>query len=138
MICSTCKLNKPADQFSFKNKEKGLRASICKPCHREYCKTHYENNSDSYKVRAIKSRPALIDKGKRYIIEYLQNHPCVDCGISDIRVLQFDHIENIGWHGRRVSNFVSSINRLKAEIEKCQVRCANCHMIKTGLEFGWR
>jgi hypothetical protein len=71
------------------------------------------------------------DQRKEFIRKYKETHPCVDCGESDIRVLQFDH--------RDPSTKVDTINRimsnkgmaiLKAEVEKCDVRCANCHQIK--------
>ena len=55
---------------------------------------------------------------------------CVDCGNTDIRVLEFDHLPSnkklFGISGNRVG-----IARLKEEIKKCDVVCANCHRIRT-------
>lgn len=38
-----------------------------------------------------------------------------------------------------VSNLIqgASIRRLAAEIERCEVRCANCHRKKTAIEQDW-
>lgn len=63
-----------------------------------------------------------------YAKNYLLTHPCVDCGEIDTMILEFDHREpenkdfNIF---RGVPQF--GFDRLKAEIEKCDVRCCNCH-----------
>ena len=60
---------------------------------------------------------------------YLMSHPCVDCGQLDVRCLQFDHV-------RGVKEFTVtqhcdySWERLSKEIEKCDIRCANCHSIR--------
>jgi ribose 5-phosphate isomerase RpiB len=70
--------------------------------------------------------------------EYLNGHPCVDCGESDVRVLEFDHVGNA-----KLENVATlcgqgvGLIRLKAEIAKCQVRCANCHRRRTAAQFGW-
>jgi len=56
---------------------------------------------------------------------------CIDCGYDANPVaLDFDHINgdklfNIGESG------TFSIRRLQAELDKCVVRCANCHRIRT-------
>lgn len=72
------------------------------------------------------------------ILEFLSDHPCVDCGESDPIVLEFDHID-------RKDKF-KDISRLIAghyswltvhrEIIKCEVRCANCHRRKTYIQLG--
>ncbi len=56
---------------------------------------------------------------------------CVDCGIADIRVLEFDHVRGV--KVAAISNMMrnASFEKLKAEIAKCEVRCANCHAIVT-------
>ena len=76
---------------------------------------------------------------RSWLLAYLQEHPCVDCGITDTRVLQFDHLDPTEKRAA-VSTLVSdghSLRTIRAEIEKCSVRCANCHLIRTRLQFGW-
>ena len=73
----------------------------------------------------------------RHCHEYLACHPCVDCGEADIIVLQFDHVV-----GKKRGNVTSlarrnSLDIVKAEISKCEVRCANCHVRKTAKEQNW-
>ena len=62
---------------------------------------------------------------------------CIDCSYrDDPRALQFDHVR--GEKIRAVSSMVTcSLEHLIAEIEKCDVRCANCHIIKTHPD-AWR
>ena len=72
------------------------------------------------------------------VLEYLLEHPCVDCGESNPIVLEFDHVR--GKKYKAVSELMSwdySLKTLKDEIAKCDVRCANCHRIKTAQERGW-
>ncbi len=59
-------------------------------------------------------------------------HPCVDCGESDIRVLQFDHTDPAA-KITEVSQLLRNASwpRVLMEIEKCEVRCGNCHRRKT-------
>ncbi len=72
------------------------------------------------------------------MLTYLLDHPCVDCGEADVRVLDFDHI--IGEKTAHVSSLVgrgASWQRIEKEMAKCVVRCANCHRRKTAIDFGW-
>lgn len=62
-------------------------------------------------------------------MEFFLDHPCVDCGESDLRVLDLDHRVGVekrfgigqmltgGWNWEAIAQ----------EMEKCDVRCANCH-----------
>ena len=51
---------------------------------------------------------------------------CVDCGIKDRIVLDFDHVR-----GKKVQEisqmFGATLERFVQELTKCEVRCANCH-----------
>jgi hypothetical protein len=96
---------------------------------------YYEKNKAEYLARNLKNK----QRNQQFLLEYLKTHPCVDCGESDVRCLQFDHrdrelkVFNIG---RAVSDGFS-IEKIQAEIDKCDVRCANCHSKRTCEQFSW-
>jgi hypothetical protein len=65
-------------------------------------------------------------RAKLIVLEYLQFHPCIGCGETDVLVLEFDHRGD----KKATISFLVRMGRceaLKREIEKCDVRCANCH-----------
>lgn len=66
-----------------------------------------------------------------FIIDEAKAVPCVDCGERyHLAAMQFDHVR--GEKVLPIARMKSySVERLLAEIEKCEVRCANCHAIKT-------
>ena len=78
------------------------------------------------------NRKSCKNRNRQIVTEYLQTHPCVDCGNTDIRVLEFDHIK-----GEKLGNVSHGVHRtwseekLLNEIAKCEVRCCNCHRIVT-------
>jgi hypothetical protein len=73
-----------------------------------------------------------------YVREYLKTHSCVDCSETDPVVLEFDHVRGIkDIPIARAIRRQYSIDRLQREIDKCDVRCANCHRRKTADERHW-
>ena len=79
-----------------------------------------------------KSRDKSIVRNKLYVKNYLENKACIDCGNSDIRVLEFDHVRGTKIDCVSVGVKDSwSVEKLVEEINKCEVRCANCHKIMT-------
>lgn len=103
-----------------------------------YVRKHYERNKAAYVKRAVAHKKKVADLIRDYIIEYLKDNPCVDCGEDDPIVLEFDHVSddksfNIGSY-RAESRTMKSV---KAEIEKCEVRCCNCHRRMTYKRSGW-
>ena len=54
---------------------------------------------------------------------------CVDCQEVDPVVLHFDH-RDPSTKSFNISSKSVSMERLLAEIAKCDVRCANCHLRK--------
>ena len=133
--CSICKVDKPLDEFSLKN---GKPTKRCRPCNNEYFKTWYKNNADKQKKRVKQNEAKNKSVVHKYIIEYFKKHPCVDCGQTNPIVLEFDHV-----HGKKENNVSSliyggyTLERVKKEIALCEVRCANCHKIKTAHQFNW-
>ena len=136
--CSKCLQIKPFCDFSLKNKARAVYMSYCKECNREYQKWHYrENKSDYYKNHNL-YRKQVREINREHLLNFLHNHPCVDCGETDPVVLEFDHVlgekhANIG----TLMNNAASWRVIKAEIGKCEVRCANCHKRRTAKQFGW-
>lgn len=55
---------------------------------------------------------------------------CAVCGNPDHRVLQFHHINDNKDNtiAKMISN-ACSLDKVQAEIDKCDILCANCHSI---------
>lgn len=133
-ICSICKISKPltSDFFASRNDRSIPFQHTCKVCQKEIRKSHYQNNKDKYINKSKQWR-----KEQKIIFhQWMKDKHCIDCGISDIRVLEFDHLENKSF------NISEAIGKLKLdtllkEIEKCQIVCRNCHAIRTASRSNW-
>jgi hypothetical protein len=101
---------------------------------------HYQNNKKVYLDRALSRNNRVNTENKRKLYTYLSEHPCVDCGETDIRVLEFDHVQgNKSASITRLLNSAVPWSTIETEIAKCEVRCVSCHRIKTGERGGfWR
>ena len=134
-----CKVWKDSTNFHKNPQTKDGLQNKCKPCRSEYVKA----NRPAYKPTEAnaRARAKATIRNQEYVGNYLLTHPCVDCGNTDIRVLEFDHIgdDKIYQIGVMVSTSFS-IARIQQEIEKCEVRCRNCHTLKTYERLGgtWR
>lgn len=113
-ICSKCGVEKPLEDFAYRDKTKGTRRAECKEC-----------ISNRQKVKYHQQKQALNELKKQ--------KTCVKCGESRFYLLDFHHIEP--------TTKVNTVARLSAhsspkavydEIEKCICLCANCHR-----EFHW-
>lgn len=135
--CTKCLEEKPFDKFSRRNQGKSYQ-SWCKACAVIRNREDYAKDPSKQQRRIKQYLPAIKERNKAFILEYLKANPCVDCGETDIEVLEFDHIEPLRARGGRVTSFVmSSIEKVQSEIDKCQVRCSNCHTRRTRRQFGW-
>lgn len=116
------------------------KGNICKGCQRKVMRQHYADNKQAYLDKADRNREIYRTKMREFIREYLVEHPCVDCGESDLRVLEFDHVDPANKNftiGAAIGNSQLGFVKIKAEIEKCEVRCANCHRKRTSDQFKW-
>jgi uncharacterized protein YcfJ len=78
--------------------------------------------------RIRRNGAARVAANRARVDEYLLTHPCVDCGMTDLVVLEFDHVRGV--KVAAVSALVTGgypWTKIDAEIAKCDVRCANCH-----------
>jgi transcription elongation factor Elf1 len=121
-ICTKCFIEKEDECFPFKNKAKNKRANICKECQRVYKLDHYYRNKEAHYNRNKKT----IFKLRSYVSEVKKEGNCVLCGEKEISCLDFHHLSDKDMEIARLINRGSLI-RLKKEIEKCVLLCANCH-----------
>ncbi|MFK4835641.1 hypothetical protein ACI3KY_07935 [Microbacterium sp. ZW T2_14] len=140
--CGSCGRAKPLDEFNRKASRPDGLQEVCRECNRRSSRAYYARNREHH-VRVIVERTAKRRaEAKAFLVIYLRAHPCVDCGVADLRVLDFDH--RPGADKRKdVMAMVKqgfSIAKLSEEIAKCDVRCRNCHAIATLERVGenWR
>jgi hypothetical protein len=130
--CSRCGQERDFEQdFSWKYKDRGIRNTICKFCQSLKSKEHYKQNKHKYLERARTRDVQVIENNQGKLVEYFSSHPCVDCGQTDMRCLEFDHVR--GKKSNDISRMITigySWSTIAAEIAKCEVRCANCHRIR--------
>lgn len=107
---------------------------------REYARKHYEHNREAMIARAAEAKKRQRIVLRAIILNHLLEHPCVDCGEADPVVLEFDHRGDKKFNVSDAAKMAYSTKRVVAEIEKCDVRCANCHRRKTYRDrgAGWK
>ena len=84
----------------------------------------YSRNKEA-RLELNRARRKMI---KDFLDKYRQEHPC-SCGENHIACLQFHHLDpsTKEWGISQIANRMRSIKKIKAEISKCVVICANCH-----------
>jgi hypothetical protein len=111
--CRYCGVSKKIEEFpkAATHKGKDYRRHKCHSCY--------------MKTKAIRQKFLAT-----WLQDYKKTLQCVCCGNSDFRVLDFHHCK-----GKKEFNVSEMTNTSKkmllAEIEKCEVLCANCHRIET-------
>ena len=132
-VCSTCCVRKPLTEFNRLRKAKDGRQWSCRDCNKAY---HYANwDRHVERIRARK-KIRLADNRER-VMAFLREHPCVDCGETDIVVLEFDHLRD---KRAGISVLIAQGQEwafVLAEIAKCEVVCCNCHRRRTAHRGGW-
>ncbi len=138
-ICPRCKVNKPVDEFAKRSNTAGRLTSWCRACSRDSAIERYYKNHTHQRARRKESTLRLRREKARRVYEYLKQHPCIDCGICDPLVLEFDHKDGID-KTEAIAQLVNrnwSWKKIFGEIEKCDARCANCHRRRTARQFGY-
>lgn len=100
--------------------------------HRQYMREWYARNRAVHIARARRATERHRNLVRMLIAE-ARAVPCLDCKRTfPIECMDFDHVRgqkvaalaramNLGW----------SLDRVRDEIAKCEVVCANCHRIRT-------
>lgn len=104
---------------------------VCANCHRR--RTY--KRGESWRTADSQARLAHLSAPVRANLEmvraHLEAHGCTDCGLDDLAVLEFDHV------GVKRFNVMTGVwlgyrrARIRDEMARCEVRCANCHRLRT-------
>jgi hypothetical protein len=123
--CSKCGKIKSINDFNIKKTTKDGYQYSCKECNKSYLKDHYSKNKE-YNIQKTKKYK---DDIKSFLDGYKKNLKCEKCSETDIACLDFHHL-NCSEKDFEIGIAVSrgySIDKIKQEIEKCVILCANCH-----------
>jgi hypothetical protein len=138
--CAKCDKDRLIDEFDPNLKRSDKLQTYCRECYSKYHGEWYKRNKEKVKkktaIRNAHQRSVIVE----FLFDYLSTHACVDCGFSDIRALDFDHVR-----GKKLLAVTElyrrrcSLDKLVAEVAKCEVRCRNCHGIRTNTNnLSWR
>ena len=118
--CYSCKQQKPATEWY-------ANQSACKACHRKNSDRRRKANPQKHRDYANEHAAHR----RAQLIELKEGKPCADCGQVFHHVcMDWDHVR-----GEKLMNVSQMVNRawdqVLAEIEKCELVCANCHRLRT-------
>ena len=112
------------ENTAFRPRPNGIPARDCRACHVQ---------------QGMRAAAKMKSKRKRWYYELLLQSECKDCGEKRPETLHFDHIDP-STKSFSISNGIhdnAAWSKILAEIDKCEVRCANCHAIRTAKQFDW-
>ncbi len=134
--CQKCKENKTTSEFTYQADRADKLCGLCKNCSRASGKQYYEQNKHKEIKRKTLHREISRIEAQRWVLEFLKTHPCAVCGETDPSVLQFDHLRDKAYN---ISTLLvqGNLAKLKEEMLKCQVLCANDHARKTAADQKW-
>ena len=133
-ICSKCKIEKPVNEFRFRNKAQGIYHSQCKDCEKQRDKVHYRESQE--RRIAIRETANFQRNRNLNIVDNAKKNGCKKCGEKRMYVLDFHHRNPQEKDDTIIMNKLktllaliksSSAERIAEEIEKCIILCANCH-----------
>ena len=132
ITCGVCSITQPLENFSKDPKGKFGKTTTCKACAAQRSRESYKTrrqNPEWLKQHRRKYREANQIR-KQWAVEYMGGK-CNDCGgVFHQSVYDFHHINPSEKEGNPSSFLTKSEERLKEELAKCVLLCANCHRIR--------
>ena len=120
--CGRCRRSLPLEAFA--RYGRGYQ-SYCRSCQREYDAAWYRANKGRRQAKVKADREAHV----AWVDSLKEGKPCADCGRTSPCVMEWDHLPGtiktlVLADTRRAAH---SRKRILAELEKCELVCANCH-----------
>jgi hypothetical protein len=128
--CSRCARTRPLSSF---NRHGDGHQWWCRECFRGY----YREGQAYHRARTNALKASRVAEAQAFVLAQLDGAGCTDCAESDPVVLEFDHL---GAKRADVATLVRRgvlLPRIAAELERCEVVCANCHRRRTAVRARW-
>ena len=119
--CRYCKKSYPESYFgvALTTKNKVYKRHKCKFCYLETKRIRKDNH-------------------REWLKNFKKSSVCNKCGVADYRVLEFHHLNEKEKDFSISFNYLNlGLDKIKQEIKKCVILCANCHRITHYEENGW-
>ena len=130
--CPRCKGSKKLTDFNKNSRRADGHQSMCRLCQRTVQNKWYATRGSEHRRRSRLNNRDRRHRNRKFLTEYLLAHPCVDCGEKNPVVLDFDHVKGKKKDAvTKLASSLYSIRKIKSEISKCEVVCANCHRVRT-------
>ena len=128
-LCPKCGEEKTVDNFA-KNKTRkdGLQCQ-CRTCLSAYKRASYRRNPRK-KKEYVRDRYAKI---RRWLNDYKSSLGCKRCGYNEHPAALQAHHVNPENKTHTISKMLTdgySIESIQKELDKCEILCANCHLIE--------
>lgn len=137
-LCGRCGCWQPPENFGFRDRAQTKRQFWCLSCLVEYKADWYRRNRAAHLEHVRVSTRGVNAANKARLLAFKAEHPSVDCGESDPVVLEFDHLRDKRWNVSEMITGAFPWATIESELEKCAVRCANCHRRKTSAQRNGR
>ena len=128
--CSKCKVLKSLEEFAVAKTKADGRTPDCKECKRAYNKNYYSENYDAERIRLKRRQNEQRQVLEQYFREVKTK--CSRCGEGRFAALDFHHKDP---STKEITlseafNRIWSLEKVKKEVNKCEVICSNCHRVE--------
>ena len=121
--CYVCKKIKSVSEFYRNRANKDGLSTRCKICDKKKSKERFEGEEHQYLLTESRKRYMKI---RQYVLNYKLSKGCAFCGYNKYaEALDFHHNGNKEFCIATKNTL--SLKRLKKEMDKCMILCANCH-----------
>lgn len=132
--CKKCRVEKGLNDFGLDRRVARGHRAVCKTCTNKAAKTVYSQTKSKHRKKSFDSRAYFQERlrtRRAFLDQIKEATPCADCGTSFPAVcMDFDHVR-----GKKLGNVGTmwswDIEKLRAEIAKCEIVCACCHRLRT-------
>lgn len=123
-VCCQCKLELPTSQFYRNRRRPDHLQTYCKECTNTHVQAQYYKNPGKWRRR----ERVATDRARDFIDQIRRTNKCAVCGETRWYTLVFHHSDPSVKEGNISQMTRMSISCIQAEMDKCELLCANCHL----------